>query len=81
MESQWCNRLSQEGDGGPDESGAEGLCRAMNSMAVRVLTGFVLFVALMLFALVLAVPGLSWADVLHFMTTPNSAAPCACMGQ
>ena len=53
----------------------------MNSMAVRVLTGFVLFVALMLFALVLAVPGLSWADVLHFMTTPNSAAPCACMGQ
>ena len=51
----------------------------MNSMAVKVLTGVVLVVALMLLALMLVVPGLSWADVLNFMTTSNS--PCACMGQ
>jgi hypothetical protein len=51
----------------------------MNSMAVKVLTGVVLIVTLLLVALVLVVPGLSWADVLHFMTTSN--LPCACMGQ
>ena len=53
----------------------------MNSMAVRILTGVVLVVALLLVALILVVPGLSWADVLHFMTTSNLAGPCACMGQ
>ena len=52
----------------------------MNTMAVRVLTGVVLFVAVMLMALTLVVPGFAWADVLHFMTTSNSAAPCACVG-
>ena len=47
----------------------------MNSMAVKVLTGVVLVVALLLVALMLVVPGLSWADVLAFMTTSNN--PCA----
>ena len=51
----------------------------MNSMAVRIFTGVVLVVALVLVALILVVPGLSWADVLHFMTTSN--LPCACAGQ
>jgi hypothetical protein len=70
--SQWCNRLPQE-EGGRDEGGTEGSCRAMNSMAVKVLTGVVLVVALVLVALVLLVPDLSWAGVLHFMTTSNAA--------
>jgi hypothetical protein len=48
-------------------------------VAVKVLTGVVLVVAVLLVALVLVVPGLSWADVLHFMTTSN--LPCACAGQ
>src|SRR5215212_5444679 len=77
--SQWCNRLPQEEDGGPDEGDSEGSCRAMNTTALKVLTGVVVVVALMLVALMLLVPGLSWAGVLHFMTTSN--APCACMGQ
>jgi hypothetical protein len=47
----------------------------MKSMAVKVLTGVVLVVALLLVALMLVVPGLSWADVLAFMTTSNN--PCA----
>jgi hypothetical protein len=51
----------------------------MNSVAVKVLTGVVLVVAVLLVALVLVVPGLSGADVLHFMTTSN--LPCACAGQ
>jgi hypothetical protein len=51
----------------------------MNTTAVKVLTGIVLVVALMLVVLMLVVPGLSWAGVLHFMTTSN--LPCACMGQ
>jgi hypothetical protein len=51
----------------------------MNTRAVKVLTGVVLVVALMLLALLLVVPGLSWADVIHFMTTSN--LPCACAGQ
>ena len=72
--SQWCNRLSNEEEGGSDEGGTEGSCRAMNSMAVRVLAGVVLAGALILVALVLLVPALSWADVLHFMTTSNG--PC-----
>jgi hypothetical protein len=45
----------------------------MNTMAVKVLTGVVLVVALVLVALVLLVPDLSWAGVLHFMTTSNAA--------
>ena len=79
MGSQWCNRLPQEEEGGPDEGGIEGPCRAMNTTAVKVLTGVVVVVALLLVALVLVVPGLSWAGVLHFMTTSN--LPCSCMGQ
>jgi hypothetical protein len=50
------------------------LCKAMNTRAVKVLTGVVLVVALLLVALVLVVPDLSWAGVLHFMTTSNG--PC-----
>src|SRR5215208_325681 len=72
--SQWCNRLPQEEDGGPDEGDSEGSCRAMNTTAVKVLAGVVLVVALLLVALVLVVPDLSWAGVLHFMTTSNG--PC-----
>jgi hypothetical protein len=80
VRSQWCNRRPQEQEeGGRDEGGTEGSCRAMNSIAVKVLTGVVLVVALLLVALLLVVPGLSWADVLHFMTTSN--LPCGCMGQ
>jgi hypothetical protein len=45
----------------------------MNTMAVKVLTGVVLVVALVLVALVLLVPDLSWAGELHFMTTSNAA--------
>ena len=71
MGSQWCNRLPQKVEGGPDEGGTEGSCRAMNSVAVKVLAGVVLVVALLLVALVLLVPDLSWAGVLHFMTTSN----------
>jgi hypothetical protein len=41
------------------------------SMALKVITGVVLVVALLLVALVLLVPALSWADVFHFMTTSN----------
>ena len=74
MGSQWCNRLLQEEEGGPDEGGTEGACKAMNTTAVKVLTGVVLVVALILVALVLLVPDLSWAGVLHFMTTSNG--PC-----
>jgi preprotein translocase subunit SecG len=48
-------------------------------VAMKVLTGVVLVVAVLLVVLVLVVPGLSWADVLHFMTTSN--LPCACAGQ
>jgi hypothetical protein len=77
--SQWCTRLSQEEEGGPDEGGTEGSCRAVNAKAVKVLAGVVLVVALLLVALMLVVPCLSWADVLHFMTTSN--LPCACAGQ
>jgi hypothetical protein len=40
-------------------------------MALRVLAGVVLVVAVLLVALVLLVPALSWADVFHFMTTSN----------
>jgi hypothetical protein len=72
--SQWCTRLSQEEEGGPDEGGTEGSCRAVNTKAVKVLAGVVLVVALVLVALVLVVPDLSWAGVLHFMTTSNG--PC-----
>jgi len=43
----------------------------MNSTALRVLTGVVLVVALLLVAIVLLIPDLSWAGVLHFMTTSN----------
>jgi len=46
----------------------------MTSMAVKVLAGVVLVVALLLVALLLLVPDLSWAGVLHFMTTSNG--PC-----
>jgi hypothetical protein len=72
--SQWCNRLPQEDEGGPDEDGTEGSCGSMNTRAVKVLAGVVLVLALMLVALVLLVPDLSWAGVLHFMTTSNG--PC-----
>ena len=52
----------------------------MSTMAGKVLRGialFVLVVALMLVALVLLVPDLSWANVFGFFTTqPDS--PCAC---
>src|SRR5215208_5217870 len=72
--SQWCNRLPQEEEGGPDEGGTEGSWRAMSTTTLKVFTGVVLVVALMLVALVLLVPGLSWAGVLHFMTTSNG--PC-----
>jgi hypothetical protein len=72
--SQWCNRLPQEEEGVPDEGGTERSCKAMNTTAVKVLTGVVLVVALILVALVLLVPDLSWAGVLHFMTTSNG--PC-----
>ena len=68
----------EEAEGGPNEGDIEGSCRAMNTMAVKVLTGFVLVVALMLVALMLLSPG-SWANVFEFLTTTNS--PCACMGQ
>jgi hypothetical protein len=44
---------------------------AMNTTAVKVLAGVVVVVALVLVALVLLVPDLSWAGVLHFMTTSN----------
>jgi hypothetical protein len=50
----------------------------MNTTTLKVLTGVVLVVALMLVLLVLVVPGLSWAGVLNFMTTSN--LPCGCMG-
>jgi hypothetical protein len=70
--------VPQEQEGGPDEGCTEGSWRAMNTTTLKVLTGVVLVVALMLVALVLLVPGLSWAGVLHFMTTSN--LPCACMG-
>jgi hypothetical protein len=43
----------------------------MNTTAVKVLAGVVLVVALLLVALVLLIPDLSWAGVLHFMTTSN----------
>jgi hypothetical protein len=46
----------------------------MNTMAVKVLVGVVLVVALVLVPLVLVVPDFSWAGVLHFMTTSNG--PC-----
>ena len=46
----------------------------MNTRAVKVLTGVVLVVALLQMALVFVVPDLSWAGVLHFMTTSNG--PC-----
>ena len=72
--SQWCNRLLQEEEGGPHEGGTEGSCKAMNTTALKVLTGVVLVVALLLVALVLVVPDLSWAGVLRFMTTSNG--PC-----
>ena len=74
MGSQWCNRLPQEEEGAPDEGGTEGSCKAMNTTALKVLTGVVLVIALLLVALVLLVPDLSWAGVLHFMTTSNG--PC-----
>jgi len=67
----------EEEEGGPDEGDSEGSCRAMNTTAVKVLTGIVLVVALMLVALVLLVPDLSFANVFGFFTTqPDS--PCAC---
>ena len=59
MGSQWCNRLSQEEEGIPDEGDTEGSGRAMNAMTVKVLSGFALFflvVALTLVALMLVVP-------------------------
>ena len=74
MGSQWCTRLPQEDEGGPDEGGTEGSWGTMNTTAVKVLTGVALVVALVLVALVLLVPDLSWAGVLHFMTTSNG--PC-----
>jgi hypothetical protein len=71
--SQWYNRLLQE-EGGPDEGGTERSRKAMNTTALKVLMGVVLVIALLLVALVLLVPDLSWAGVLHFMTTSNG--PC-----
>jgi hypothetical protein len=73
--------VPQEGEGGPDERHRKGACRAMSTMAGNVLRGmalFVLVVALMLVALVLLIPDLSWANVFGFLTMqPDS--PCACV--
>ncbi len=73
--------VPQEGEGGPDERHGEGACRTMSTMAGNVLRGlalFVLVVALMLVALVLLVPDLSWANVFGFFTT-QPESPCACV--
>jgi hypothetical protein len=57
--SRGCNRRPQEEEGAPNEGYSEGLCKAMNTTTVKVLTCLALFVvviALALVALMLMVP-------------------------